>query len=225
MNKNTFSLLFLSIFICFIPGVSISQDIGPLETEIFDGFMPCKLFYTDGEIREGFATKPNMKTIYLKFKTDKSEFIPDQIESEKIEKIIFTVNNNEFICRKMKINKKNNKTVSIRTSWLMEMNTGYVSLYFGEIPGYNNPMQPGYTPTYHNWYYKKPDEESAWYISTFTPDVNVMQIDLEQKFMKNTLAYFSDDPELIAKLENKKYFFKDLQKIVAEYNERHEQNY
>ncbi len=118
----------------------------------------------------------------------------------------------------MAILKKSGKLSN--SAWLQVQMRGYMTLYHNrveaQVTSMNSKgatMSPGSTTKFCR---RAGEKGASAVLSTFSMGTN-------NYFKRLALVYFDDDEQIIEKITNETYTYKDIEAIVTEYNSRHEQ--
>lgn len=174
-------------------------------------YSKAKIILLNGTIMEGLATFPEgPASIPILFKTDKKSEA-QQINSDSIKTIIYSTDAgrvNEFDRMVGYVNGPSQKP---QKQWLYVVFRGAVTLYIYEVADNSNPYR--YNAHQTSWLCIREGETIA---------TKMTSTDLKNKknfFVDAASAYFKDDEELVKEIQSGDYTWKDVEKMVTEYND------
>lgn len=173
-------------------------------------FQPSKIIFKDGDTISGYAIYPlKSNARFIKFKT-KLNTIAKKYSSDKLTKIIYKIDNG-FVTyeRRMRVDFPF-KDQAYGPDWMKIIIDGYVTLYYENC-------RIGYA-TYNIWLCRREDEEKAKTLSAVTTGI-VITLNPNSMFKKKAMDYFPDYPDIKNQLKEKKYNWKNIDKLVQDYNE------
>jgi hypothetical protein len=183
-------------------------------------YYKAKLFYANGNIIEGLAQIPAASTVKaILYKPDDNSK-KQQINSTDLTKVIFYGEGDSMIIEQISAKNILNETKINQAIWMIKMIDGYASLYFftegGGMSYYNHNARIN-MPGMIKYACIRKGEQAATIISFHAPK-GVNSFNNNNLFKKNGANYFSDYPELSAKIANKEYTYMDIDKVMDEYN-------
>jgi hypothetical protein len=172
-------------------------------------FSKAKLILLNGTIMEGLATFPEgPASIPIRFKTDVKSTV-QSINSDSIKTIIYTTDagtTHEYDRLAGYVNGPHEKP---ERQWLYVVFRGAVTLYtYGFVGDLNR-----YNDIQTSWLCIRQGESIA------TKMTSTYWKNKRNFFVNSTSEYFKDDAELVKKIQSGAYSWKDVEKIVTEYNE------
>jgi hypothetical protein len=200
------------IFIVSIASVLIS--CGPPKLSMATNFdlVSATIFFENGTKKTGNVEFPiNSSDSKIKIKYGKET---EKIDKKTVDKLIYTTSSGELEYYNLKIYKLSKKIKKDKKLVCLSMK-GKVSLYYSQGSGWEQRgnMQ---VPVYFTEYYcKRENEEAATLIHIENGVVNKNAV-----FRYQAKRYFSDDAEIVAKIENKEYTYKNMVEMIAYYNSK-----
>jgi hypothetical protein len=201
----------LLLILLFIPFVISAQK-----------FYPGKMEFNDGKILECLLTVPTNSN--TKIKTKLSEDAPVVIyKSEQLRYVTLYPGNEktyEFARLPMKVREK---SMGKEPAWMVVSLKGYVTLYEAtnsyDIDDDNQLIMIGIQVGHHQPDYfhlaRRTNEKIATLLAT---DIG-FESGKNRVFRKLASEYFSDCEELVERLKNKEFKYKDIPKVFFIYNE------
>jgi hypothetical protein len=165
----------------------------------------------DGKIITGKVNYP------LKLEDDILKINNNNIETSKIKKVTFFSSFGNLEYHNLLVYNYNGKKIKKKKKLLSLIVSGKVKLYFGES---DVVMQVGSSNGMRNFnngstvYYCLREGEPA---ATFLHE-NWNQTSKNADFKSNAKRYFSDNPAIIEKINNKTYTYKNIISLVNDYN-------
>jgi hypothetical protein len=184
-------------------------------------FIKATLVYVNGKSINGYAEFPDEPSSeYIIYKaSEKAD--KEKIPSTQLETVKFTFKNNEILeidrIATWQYGAKMTKKISPPV-WLTVIKRGYVTLYGATVGGsvVNSSRGASINPSDTYCFVKKKVEKEATVIHyKMDATISVMK---NRMFFTMGQEYFADYPDLVAKIKNKEYTYKDLVKVVDEYN-------
>lgn len=179
-------------------------------------YLPATLHFTDGRTAQMLvkATPPAGNQVFAKAdERAKKEKIP----SEQLSQIIFDVEESDPVVYEQH---PLNLAGRIKDKqWMQVLVNGPVTLY-GQS-GSMGMMRGGmpHTVTDITFYARRKTEEHASFLGVHITS-GAMPIGYNLQFRKFASEYFSDNPELVARIENKEFKVSEAIQLVQEYNKR-----
>lgn len=175
--------------------------------------MKARIILLNGTILEGMATFPEGPApIPIRFKTDKKSRA-QSIASDSIKTIVYIAENgitNEFDRLTGYVNGPYEKP---EKQWLHVVFRGYVTLYTYASSNGASRSIGRYDDIVTSWLCWRQGESIA------TKMTSTDWKNRKNFFVNSATAYFKDDDELVKKIQNGEYTWKDVDKIVTEYND------
>lgn len=200
------------IFLISIASVLISCGPPKLSTTTNFDLVSATIFFEDGTKKTGNVEFPiNSSDSKIKIKFGKET---EKIEKKTVDKLIYTTSSGELEYYNLKIYKSSKKIRKDKKLVCLSIK-GKVNLYYSQGSRWEQRgnMQ---VPVYFIEYYCKREREEA--ASLIHIDMNV--INKNAIFRSFAKKYFSDDPEIAAKIQNKEYTYKNLLELIAYYNSK-----
>ena len=181
-------------------------------------YLEVNIHLNDGSIKSGVAQLFEFESEpFIIFKTNNDSEI-EEIESSTIEKIIYTIEDEEHEFVFIKVY-KGWKQVKIKGPvWLEVIEEGIATLYLTKTyvaasstdgQGHRHVSQVGFS----DYYIMRDGEPAAKLIATISTANN------NQTFRAKAPLFFADYPELAAKIKKKEYTWRNLLEVVKLYNE------
>lgn len=176
-------------------------------------YYKANLYLINGDVKSGLAKIVETEIDEYIFFKKSDESNAEKVEANKIKKLVYTFDNKEYEYVFIKVY-KGWKQVEIRGPiWLEIVDKGIATLYVSSTVIYT---RSGTTlqgsATFHDYYIMREGEPAAKLIATISTANN------NQTFKAKAPIYFSDYPELAAKITNKEYTWKNLEEVVKIYN-------
>ena len=181
---------------------------------VFAGkYHKAKIILENGTILEGLAELPsNPSPTPISFKQS-ADAKRQALRCDDIKTIIYTIGDNktyEYDRMNIYIFEKDKKP---RKVWLEVKQRGYVTLYeyasiaaFGGYGGRDNKFEI-------SWFCHRQGEDVAARITS------TVSRNKRGYFAENAVKYFQDNTDIARKITNSEYSWKEMEKIVEEYNE------
>ena len=179
-------------------------------------YLPATLHFTDGRTTQMLvkATPPAGNKVIVKADESAKK---EKILSEQLSKIIFEVEESDPV-----VYEQHPLTIAGRVrdkQWVQVLVSGPVSLYGqGGSMGMMRGGMP-HTVTDITFYARRNTEEHASFLGVHITS-GAMPIGYNKQFRKFAGEYFSDYPELVARIENKEFKVSEAIQLVQEYNKR-----
>jgi hypothetical protein len=176
-------------------------------------YYKANVYLIDGTVKRGLAKIVETETDEHVFFKKSEEANVEKIEAEKIKKLVYTFDDKEYEYVFIKVY-KGWKQVEIRGPiWVEIVDKGIATLYVTSSVIYSRAgtVQQG-SVTFHDYYIMRVGEPAAKLIAT------ISTLNNNQTFRAKAPIYFSDYPELAAKIKNKEYTWKNLEEVVRIYN-------
>lgn len=205
------------ITLCFI--FLQSYTTKPITVELKGGKdVPCTLYMEDGSTKKGlvaFPLKSGANSITLK-----SNGTKEKVDLENVKKVIFEATTVNFAMEyyNLPVYNFNGKKIQNHKQMLKLYIAGKkVSLYTGTFDwsGYANAGNgfQGFSYSGLSYYCMKPEEPAATLIHEDFGEINK-----NADFKLYASRYFADYPELVQKIKDKVYTYKNIDQVVEDYN-------
>lgn len=202
-KKNMKQLLFSLLILCCSASTFAAKQ-----------YYKASVYLKDGSTKQGLATDVMAELGEFVFFKTTEDAKAEKIESILVNKIIYTINDEEYELVYIKVY-KGWKQVEIKGPvWLQVVKKGVATLYVTTTvfrPAAGNTTSG--SATFHDYYIMREGEPAAKLIATISTFNN------NQTFKAKAPLYFSDYPELAKKIKNKTYTWKNLEEVVDIYNE------
>lgn len=192
-------------------------------------FYKAKLFFTNGDIKEGYAEIPTNKTFdsSVSFKAGEKGKAT-KIKDEEIDKAIYySDNGNEFYFEntsvKQTFGKKMERTPK-KKSWILityhhPLITvySYAQSYYIDKDGRMISQTIDYSGTWADIFicYKRPGEEVPTIITSFTQGAKI--IGQQKQFRTAAKRYFNGDDNFISRIEQKEFSHDQVYEMAEAY--------
>ncbi|GET21459.1 hypothetical protein [Prolixibacter denitrificans] len=180
-------------------------------TSFASNYIKVTLILTNNDSKTGLIKYP-FDGEHIYFKNAKGSNT-EHFESSRVSKIIIPTKNDttEYQHLKVYLGWKQKRVSGQR--WLKVIEKGIATLYVTQTTLTSaNPAHQLSEATFHDYYCLRKGEPAAKLIATISTFNN------NQVFRAKASLYFQDYPELAAKIKKRKYTWKDLNKVVEEYN-------
>jgi hypothetical protein len=192
-------------------------------TAYANDFIKAKLIYSNGTLLEcyaNFINDPYQKTISYKLTLESKK---QEVKSTELKKIVFYENTDsaefELITAYRILGSKPSDPC-----WMINLVSGYTKLYCIYSAGYvhnkgilsTGAIKWESMPDSYMFVCIRPDEPYATIISHV--EKGGLTINANTGFKKQAAKYFSDYPELAAKIDNREYTYKEIVQVVEFYN-------
>jgi len=172
-------------------------------------YSKAKIILLNGTIMEGLATFPEGPApVPIRFKTDENSRV-QSINSDSIKTIVYLADNGNTTEYDRLTGYVNGPYEKPEKQWLHVVFRGVVTLYtyasVGNLQRYDDIQT--------SWLCVRQGEAIA------TKMTSTDWKNRRNFFTNSATAYFKDDAELVKKIQNGEYTWKDVDKIVTEYND------
>lgn len=199
-------ILFISIFSVF--NNTIENKIQNQET--------CLIYLEDGSTKSGdieLPIKSDSKYIVLKSNNNK-----EKIELQQVNKMEVLVNGLKVEYHNLKVFNFSGKKILKNKKMMVQSVKGKVSLYIGIFDwsatiNSGNGWQ-GMSLNGTSYYFMRDGEEAATLIHE-----NFGQVNKNGDFKMYASRYFSDNEEIVNKIKNKEYTYKNIFKLISDCNQ------
>lgn len=188
-----------------------------LPSLVYAKYIEGRLIFKDGSKKSGFIEfkEPYDETIQFKASKDAAEI---SYKSEDIIELIMISEGKEYRFHRLSTLRPRLKkdTVVNPPAWLMLHKDGYTKLYLGGA--YYKVKDGVLSITYGSFLYTlawRPGEKAASVVRIYADNT----AGLNKGFRAMTSAYFKDYPELVKRIENEEFDHKQLEDLVAIYDQ------
>jgi len=177
-------------------------------------FYKAELHFTNGDLKSGYAELivPSHSPKIVAYK-DGLKDEPIKIDTEELSMLIYKFDNgNVRTFERLKVYRGAKQKITKDSYWLERIIEGYTSLYVVPTPLRGTNPYSGATMTnmFYDYYCLKKGDIAARMIGSEGNNTT---------FKKRAQLYFSDYEELVNKIKNKEYKWKDIEQVVESYNE------
>ncbi len=191
--------------LCLLLFVSIASSLQAQQL-----FYSAELVFNDGTVKKGLANSVLETHKRIKFKTSEKGEI-EYFEHTSLKRVTYFDSKGSHVFDRLSRYTTIKSNSLIHDEWFQLIQPGYVSIYLY----YTRMGSTSGTAGFKEYFAFKEGEPGGRLVSL------VASVNSNATFKRYAPIYFSDYPELCAKIKNKELTYVDLLKAVDEYNSWH----